>query len=252
MHLIRYELKGQTRYGHLDGEMVGELSGDSLGEFVRGGPVAPLAEVRLLAPCEPSKVITVTDNFAERLRELGQPASTLPPLAFKAPSSLCGSGEAIRLPPQARDVQFAAELGVVIGRRARWVSPEDASKHILGYTCANNVLALDVAELDQAWTRASSFDTFGPLGPSIATHVDPTELQITATVNGVTRQLASTLDMLFTVPQVIAFVSAGMTLLPGDLILMGTPAGVGPLAPGDVVEVKIEHIGTLRNTVVRE
>jgi 2-keto-4-pentenoate hydratase/2-oxohepta-3-ene-1,7-dioic acid hydratase in catechol pathway len=123
---------------------------------------------------------------------------------------------------------------------------------ILGYTCANDVLAMDVAEIDQAWARASSFDSFCPLGPSIATHVDPTELQITCAVNGVTRQLASTLDMLFTVPQVIAFVSAGMTLLPGDVVLMGTPAGVGPLAAGDVVEVKIEHIGTLRSTVVAE
>ena len=252
MHLIRYEKNAQAHYGYLDGEMVGEVSGDIFGEFVRGAMVAPLAEVRLLAPCQPSKIIAVSYNFAERLRELGVPPSTLPPLAFKAPSSVCGSGDAIRLPPQARDVQFAAELGVVIGRRARWVSPEDAAKHILGYTCANDVLAVDVAELDQAWTRASSFDSFGPLGPSIATHVDPTELQISCTVNGVTRQLASTLDMLFTVPQVIAFVSASMTLLPADVILMGTPAGCGPLAHGDVVEVKIEHIGTLRNSVITE
>jgi 2-keto-4-pentenoate hydratase/2-oxohepta-3-ene-1,7-dioic acid hydratase in catechol pathway len=252
MHLIRYEHKGQARYGYLEGETVGEVIGDIFGEFVRGGPVAPLAEVRLLAPCEPSKIIAVTFNYAERLRELGLPPSTLPPIALKAPSSVCGSGDAIRLPPQARDVHFGAELAVVIGRRARWASPEDAAKVILGYTCANDVLAMDVAEIDQAWARASSFDSFCPLGPSIATHVDPTELQITCAVNGVTRQLASTLDMLFTVPQVIAFVSAGMTLLPGDVVLMGTPAGVGPLAAGDVVEVKIEHIGTLRSTVVAE
>jgi 2-keto-4-pentenoate hydratase/2-oxohepta-3-ene-1,7-dioic acid hydratase in catechol pathway len=249
MHLIRYEKNGQAVYGYLEGEMVGEISGDIFGTFVRGPLTAPLAEVRLLAPALPSKIIAVSDNYAERLRELGVPPRNLPPLAFKAPSSVVGPGEAILLPPQAQDVQFAAELAVVIGKRARWVSPEDAAAHILGYTCANDVLAVDVAEIDQAWTRASSFDTFCPLGPSLATHVDPTELRLTCTVNGVTRQIASTLDMLFTVPQVIAFISAGMTLLPGDVILMGTPAGAGPLAPGDVVEVSVEHVGTLKNTV---
>ena len=252
MHLIRYLHHGQTRSGYLEGDMVGEVSGDFYGDFVRGGLVAPVAEVQLLPPCQPSKVIAVGYNYADRLRELGLPPPSVPQLAFKAPSSLVGSGEAIRLPPQAKDVHFAAELAVVVGRRARWVSPEDAAKHILGYTCANDVLAMDVAEIDQAWTRASSFDTFGPLGPSIATHIEPTELQISCAVNGVTRQLASTLDMLFTVPQVIAFASAGMTLLPGDVVLMGTPAGCGPLAPGDVVEVKLEHIGTLKNTVAAE
>lgn len=228
------------------------MSGDIFGDFVRGGPVASLAEVKLLPPCQPSKVVAVGYNYADRLRELGLPPTTVPQLAYKAPSSLIGSGAEIHLPPQAKDVQFAAELAVVIGKRALWVSPEDAAKHILGYTCANDLLAMDVAEIDQAWTRASSFDTFGPLGPSIATHVEPTELQVSCTVNGVTRQLASTLDMLFTVPQVIAFISAGLTLLPGDVVLMGTPAGCGPLAPGDVVEVKIEHIGTLKNTVAAE
>lgn len=250
MHLIRYEKNGQVGYGYLEGEMVGEISGDIFGEFVRRGLAAPLAEVRLLTPCQPSKIIAVADNFIDRLRELGLPPATLPSLAFKAPSSVCGPGEAIQLPPQSQDVQFGAELAVVMGKRARWVSPEDARAHVLGYTLANDVLAVDVAQIDQAWARASSFDTFCPLGPSIATHVDPTELRLTCTVNGVTRQMASTLDMLFSVPQVIAFISAGMTLLPGDVILMGTPAGSGPLAHGDVVEVQIEHIGTLRNTVV--
>lgn len=252
MHLIRYEKNGQARYGYLDGDTVGEVSGDIFGDFVRGGPVAPLAEVTLLPPCQPSKIVAVGYNYADRLRELGLPPATVPHLAYKAPSSLIGSGAAIRLPPQSKDVHFAAELAVVIGKRALWVSPEDAAKHILGYTCANDLLAMDVAELDQAWTRASSFDTFGPLGPSIATHIEPTELQVSCSVNGVTRQLASTLDMLFTVPQVVAFVSAGLTLLPGDVVLMGTPAGCGPLARGDVVEVKIEHIGTLKNTVAAD
>ncbi len=252
MHLVRYQHAGQTGYGYLDGDTVGEVTGDIFGEFVRGGAVAKLDAVTLLAPCQPGKIIAVADNFADRLREAGRPAPELPPVFFKAPSAVVGPEAAIHLPPQARFVHYGAELAVVIGRRARWASPEEAARCILGYTCANNVLAMDVAELDQAWTRAGSFDTFCPLGPSIATHLDPVELVITCAVNGVTRQMTSTHDMLFTVPQVIAFLSAGMTLLPGDVILMGTPAGTSPLAAGDVVEVSIERLGTLRNRVVRD
>jgi 2-keto-4-pentenoate hydratase/2-oxohepta-3-ene-1,7-dioic acid hydratase in catechol pathway len=252
MHLIRYRKGEQTRYGYLDGETIGEVNGDIFGDFARGGAVARLAEVTLLAPCAPGKVIAVSYNFPDRLRELKVPAPDLPPLYFKAPTSIIGSGEAIRLPPQSQMVVQGAELAVVIGKRARWVSLEDAYHCILGYTCANDVLAMDVAEIDQAWTRASSFDTFLPLGPSIATHVSPAELMITGTVNGVTRQLSSTRDLLFSVPQVVAFVSAAMTLLPGDVILMGSPGGAGPLVEGDIAEVTIEHVGTLRNPVIRE
>jgi 2-keto-4-pentenoate hydratase/2-oxohepta-3-ene-1,7-dioic acid hydratase in catechol pathway len=252
MHLIRYQKHGQTSYGYLEGEAVGGLSGDIFGEFTRGERVAALPDVILLPPCQPSKIIAVADNFADRLREAGQPAPELPPVYFKAPSALVGPGEPIRLPPHARHVEFGAELAVVIGRRARWVSPEEARRYILGYTCANNVVAVDVAEVDQAWTRAASFDTFCPLGPGVVTHLDPAEWMITGTVNGVTRQMASTRDMLFSVPQVVAFLTAAMTLLPGDVILMGSPAGAGPLEAGDVVEVSIEHVGSLRNPVIRE
>jgi 2-keto-4-pentenoate hydratase/2-oxohepta-3-ene-1,7-dioic acid hydratase in catechol pathway len=252
MHLVRYLKDDQVSYGYLDGDAIGRVSGDIFGDFVRGGPIASLDEVRLLAPCQPSKIVAVVYNFGDRLRELNMPLPGLPPLYFKAPSAVIGPDEAIRLPPQANEVHHGAELAVVIGRRARWVSPEEAPSCILGYTCANDVLALDVAALDESWTRASSFDTFGPLGPSIATQVDPAELMISCSVNGVTRQMSSTIDMLFGVPQTVAYISAAMTLLPGDVILMGSPAGSGPLNDGDIVEVSIEHIGTLRNPVARE
>ena len=211
-----------------------------------------MAEVELLPPVVPSKVLALAVNFADQLREARMDAPGLPPLFFKAPSAVIGPGGAIRLPAQAQSVQHGAALAVVIGRGGRWISPEAAARHVLGYTCAGDVRALDVAEMDQGLARAGSFDTFCPLGPAIATQANPTELIIRSAVNGVTRQMTSTHDMLFTVPQVVAFASAAMTLLPGDVILMGTPAGAGLLAAGDRVEVAIEGVGVLSNTVTKE
>lgn len=252
MYLVRYRKDNAVYYGHLDGETIGSVTGDIYGDFARGGPVAQLAEVALLPPCAPSKILALSVNFLDRLRELNLSTPDLPPLSLMAPSALIGAGQPIRLPANAREVVHGAELGVIIGRAGRWISPDDAAKHILGYTCANAVRAQDIAEVDQSWTRAGNFDSFLPLGPAIATHVDPTELVIACSVNGVTRQMTTTHDMLFTVAQVIAFASAAMTLNAGDLILMGSPAGGTPLNPGDVVEVHIEGIGALRNPVVRE
>ncbi|MCC6189896.1 MAG: fumarylacetoacetate hydrolase family protein [Anaerolineales bacterium] len=251
MYLVRY-LKDQVEhFGYLEGETIGSLTGDIFGDFVRGGPVAELSEVRLLPPCTPGKVISLSLNYADQLRALGVPAPELPPLRFKAPSAVVAAGEPIVLPAQAQAVHPGAALAVVVGRPGRWIAPDEAAAYLLGYACANDLQALDVAELDQGWTRANSFDSFLPLGPAIATHADPTELVVSGSVNGVVRQLATTHDLLFTVPQVVAFVSAAMTLFPGDVILMGTPAGTGPLAGGDVVEVNIEGVGVLRNPVTR-
>ena len=253
MYLIRYRTNnGPAQYGYLEGEEIGSVTGDIFGEFVRGGTVGQLAEVQLLPPVDPGKIIAVSFNYTDSLREAGLPAPLLPPIFFKAPTAVIGPGAPIRLPAQSEAVVHGAALAVVIGRRGRWVSPEAASQYVLGYTCANDVLALDVADLDQAWTRAGSYDTFCPLGPAIATHANPAELVVQCAVNGVTRQMTSTNDMLFTVPQVLAFTSAAMTLLPGDVILMGSPAGAGPLAPGDLVEVTIEGVGKLSNPVVAE
>lgn len=253
MYLLRYLAADDTiQYGYLEGENIGSVSGDLFGDFVRGATVARLDEVRLLAPVQPSKILAVAFNYGDRLRELDMAPPELPTVFFKAPSTVIGPGDTIRLPAQAKRVQYGAELAVIIGRAGRWISPEDAPRHILGYTCANDVLALDIAELDQSWTRAGSFDSFCPLGPTIATHVNPAQLMIRCAVNGATRQMSSSHDMLFGVPQVVAFISGAMTLLPGDVILMGSPAGSGPLEAGDTVEVVIEGIGSLSNPVAAE
>jgi 2-keto-4-pentenoate hydratase/2-oxohepta-3-ene-1,7-dioic acid hydratase in catechol pathway len=250
MHLIRYQKDDALHHGYLDGERVGRISGDVFGEFVRGRRVGTLSEVKLLAPCAPGKIIGVTRNFADRVREEGREAPPLPSLFLKPPTAVIGPEDAIVLPPQSEQVEYGAELAVIIGKRARWVAPEDAPKVVLGYTCANDVTARDLLDADGTWTRAKGFDTFCALGPSIATGLDPAELLITCAVNGETRQMSSTRDMLFTIPQIVAYVSSVMTLLPGDAILTGTPAGAGLLAPGDVVEVDIEGIGRLRNPVM--
>jgi 2-keto-4-pentenoate hydratase/2-oxohepta-3-ene-1,7-dioic acid hydratase in catechol pathway len=253
MYLMRYLAADNTvRHGYLEGENIGSLSGDLFGDFIRGGLVARVGEVRLLPPVQPGKILSVTFNYTDRLRELDMAAPDLPPITFKAPSAVIGPGDTIRLPAQSKEVHAGAELAVIIGRPGRWITPEDAPRHILGYTCANNLVALDVANLDQAWTRAGSFDTFCPLGPAIATHVNPGQLMIRSTVNGATRQMSSSHDMLFSVPQVIAFISAAMTLWPGDVILMGSPAGAGRLEPGNTVEVVIEGIGALSNPVAAD
>jgi 2-keto-4-pentenoate hydratase/2-oxohepta-3-ene-1,7-dioic acid hydratase in catechol pathway len=252
MQIIRYQKGAESAYGYLDGDSVGGLTGDLFGQFVRGPRIAALAEVRLLAPCLPSKVVGVARNFADRVREEGAEAPALPLLYVKPSTAVIGPGDVIRLPPQSQHVEYAAELGVVIGRRARWVAPEDAAQYVLGYTCANDVTARDLLEQDGLWARGKGFDTFCPLGPSMVTNFDPTAVRITCKVNGETRQMSSTHDMLFTVPQLIAFASSVMTLLPGDVLLTGSPAGVGPLAAGDTVEIEIEGLGTLTNTAQAE
>ncbi len=253
MLIVRYQKENQIQYGHLEEDRLGPLTGDPLGgEFTRGPLKWNVAEVTLLAPCPPTKIIGLTRNFIDRVRERGDVLPSLPTLFLKPPSSVIGPGEAIVLPPQSQHVEYGAELGVVMGRRARHISPDEAARYILGYTCANDVTAHDLLEQDGLWARGKGFDTFCALGPAIATHVDPTEVVITGALNGETRQMSSTHDMLFTVPQVVAYVSAVMTLLPGDVILMGSPAGAGPLAAGDVVEVEIEGIGKLRNPVKAE
>lgn len=251
MQLIRYRAAdGVAQAGYLDGDEVGEIKGDIWqGDFVRGGRVAALSAVQLLAPCQPSKIVAIGPNFPERLRELGVAQPALPLMCFKAPSAVIGPGTPIQLPPQAQNVQAGVELALVISRRARWLTPENALEYVLGYTCANDIVAYDIADQDQSWTRANSFDTFGPLGPAITTNLDPNALMMTCAINGVTRQMGSTHDALFTAPQVLAFITSAMTLLPGDVVLLGTPGGGAQLQPGQTVEVTIEGLGSLRNPV---
>jgi 2-keto-4-pentenoate hydratase/2-oxohepta-3-ene-1,7-dioic acid hydratase in catechol pathway len=251
MKFIRYQtFYRPAGYGWVSGDLVGPLEGTPFGEFRRLEADLPLEKVQLLSPVLPGKIIAVGRNFSEHAREQAVEIPDIPLLFLKPPSALIGSGQKIILPPQSQQVEHEGELGIVIGKEGRWISPENAMSYIFGYVCGNDVTAADLQRRDNQWTRSKGFDTFCPLGPWIETEFDATDALITCHVNGAMRQMASTRDMIFTVRQLIAFASSVMTLQPGDVILTGTPAGVGPLIPGDMVEVSIAGLGTLRNPVI--
>lgn len=254
MRIVRFVSRPQApaAWGWVSEGKVGVLDGSPFGEFRRAEAVLPLDSVRLLAPVRPGKILGVGRNFAAHAAEHQAEVPELPLLFLKAPSSVIGPGEAIRLPPQSKQVEHEAELAVVIGHNGRWIPPEEAGHYILGYTIANDVTARDLQRLDGQWARAKSFDTFCPLGPWIETAFDPADAVITCRVNGQLRQMASTRDLVFPVRHLVAFASSVMSLEPGDVILTGTPAGVGPLIDGDEVTIEIEGIGQLINPVRAE
>jgi 2-keto-4-pentenoate hydratase/2-oxohepta-3-ene-1,7-dioic acid hydratase in catechol pathway len=209
-------------------------------------------EAKLLAPVIPTKIVAVGKNYEDHAAEMGSSVPETPVLFMKPPTSVIGPLQAIRLPDQSDEVHHEAELAVVIGRVTRNVEIEDVGPKILGYTAANDVTARDLQRSDGQWTRAKGFDTFCPLGPAIDTDLDPQEaLSIVARVNGDTRQSATTSELIFGVGELVSFVSSVMTLLPGDVILTGTPSGVGPIESGDRVEVEIEGVGVLVNPVMQ-
>ncbi len=208
-------------------------------------------EARLLAPVIPTKIIAVGRNYVDHAAELGNEVPSEPLVFLKPPTSVIGPFANIRIPAQSEEVHHEAELAVVMGKVTRNVAIEDAGPHILGYTAANDVTARDLQRSDGQWTRAKGFDTFCPLGPVIDTELDPQEgLSLICRVNGEVTQSGSTADMVFGVGEIVAYVSSIMTLLPGDVILTGTPSGVGPIVAGDTVEVELEGIGHLVNPVV--
>jgi 2-keto-4-pentenoate hydratase/2-oxohepta-3-ene-1,7-dioic acid hydratase in catechol pathway len=264
VRIARFAKGDGVAYGVIEGESgkqtVAELYGHPFGIDPAGvrftGERYPLAEVRLLAPVLPSKVVAVGKNYAEHVREMGEllGGGELPaePVLFLKPStSVTGHAGPIAYPVKLTDrVDFEGELAVIIGRLCRDVPRERAADVVFGYTCANDVTARDLQVRDGQWTRAKGFDTFCPLGPWMETGTDPADLGLTTTVNGTVRQHARTSELLWDVPSLIEFVSSVMTLLPGDVLLTGTPEGVGPLTDGDEVSVTIESIGTLTNKVV--
>jgi 2-keto-4-pentenoate hydratase/2-oxohepta-3-ene-1,7-dioic acid hydratase in catechol pathway len=199
----------------------------------------------------PTKIIAIGLNYLDHAKELNMDIPEYPLIFMKPPTAVIGDGEMIIYPPQTQELHYEGELGIVIGKKARNVSVEEAQDCIAGYTCSNDVTARDLQRLDGQWTRSKSFDTFCPLGPRIAKNIDPTNLAITTRVNSVTKQNSNTNQMIFNAYKLVSFISAIMTLLPGDVISTGTPPGVGELQVGDVVEVEIEGIGILRNTVGR-
>ncbi len=250
MKIVRYQSDGnEPKYGWMLDDKVGEIEGDVFGEYRRREAKAPVAELKLLAPCEPSKILCVGRNYVEHARELGNDVPKVPLIFLKPPSSIISSGEHIILPPQSTQVEHEAELVVVIGRRAKNVTAETAREYIFGYTIGNDVTARDLQKTDDQWTRAKGFDTFCSFGPWIDTEFDASDAVVTCRVNGQMRQMASTRDMVFNVVTLVAYISSVMTLEPGDVLFTGTPAGVGELKNGDVVDVEIEGLGKLSNPV---
>jgi 2-keto-4-pentenoate hydratase/2-oxohepta-3-ene-1,7-dioic acid hydratase in catechol pathway len=241
MRLIRCEMNGRV--------MAGRIEGDAA---LLDGTRVPLEEVRLLAPCTPSKIIGVGRNYTDHAAELGNELPKEPLLFLKAPSALNDPDGAIVYPPQSSRVDYEGELAVVIGRRCRDVSKAAAADVILGYTICNDVTARDLQQTDDQWTRAKGFDTFAPLGPCIVTGLDPAGLRVRTLLNGVIKQDCPTSKLIFDVPTLIEYITAAFTLEPGDVIATGTPSGIGPMQPGDVVTVEIEGIGVLTNHVVAQ
>lgn len=252
MRLVRYEVGGKSGYGILARDEVAELAGDVFGEFKAGSRSHPLSQVRLLAPVIPGKIIAVGLNYRDHAMELGLPIPDDPIIFLKPPTTVIGPGEAVVYPAMSSRVDYEAELGVVIRDRVHAISPQEAKDHILGYTCANDVTARDLQKKDGQWTRAKSFDSFCPVGPWVETDLDPDDLLVECYLNGQRRQSSRTKQFIFPVMHLVSFISKIMTLAAGDLIITGTPAGIGPMMPGDKVEVTIEGIGSLKNTVRRE
>ncbi len=245
---VRYTHEGSVSCGALEGETIRELRGDILegpGETI--GEVA-LSEVRLLAPVVPSKVIAVGLNYRSHLK--GRPEPEYPGLFAVLPSAVVGPEDAIVIPPDARDVHYEGELVVVIGKRAKNVPISDASDYVLGVTAGNDVSERNWQRSDLQWVRAKASDSFAPVGPAIATHLDYNDLLVETRLNGELRQSERTKDMIFDVETIVAYISRYVTLLPGDLIFTGTPGNTESMKAGDVVEVEVEGVGVLRNTVV--
>ncbi|MGW8380779.1 fumarylacetoacetate hydrolase family protein [Streptomyces sp. ODS28] len=261
MRIARFSLDGNVAFGVVEGDANSEggpvldiIKGHPFAEFERSGQKLPLDKVRLLPPVLPNKVVAVGRNYAEHAKELGNevPTKDSPPVVFFKPStSVCGPGDPVGYPPFTEDLQYEAELAVVIGRMCKEVPRERVRDVILGYTCGNDLTARDVQRREEQWARAKGFDASCPLGPWVETELDPSDLGVMCTVNGEQRQLGRTSEMVRSVEDLIVHISEAMTLLPGDVVLTGTPAGVGPLNVGDEVAVTIEGIGTLTNKVVK-
>ena len=251
MKVVRIRLEDdEIAYGGVEPEGIRVHQGSPFVAWEPTETVVSFEDAQLLAPVFPTKVVCVGRNYAEHAAEHDVEIPEEPVIFLKPSTAIIGPGQPIVLPPAAEIVHHEAELAIVVGTVSRKVKAEDASAHIIGYTAANDVSARDLQARDGQWTRAKGFDTFCPLGPALETELDPIGLSVTCTVNGEVRQEGNTEDMVFGVSEIFEFVSNVMTLLPGDVILTGTPAGVGPLVPGDFVDVSIERIGSLSNPVV--
>lgn len=239
-----------TGYVVEEGGTYRALDGEVFGTWRAGAEVA--APTTVLAPVVPSKIVCIGLNYKDHAAEQGKPLPAEPLIFLKPSTAIVDPGTPIEIPPGVGRVDYESELAVVIGRRATRVSEADALDHVFGLTCMNDVTARDLQKKDGRYTRAKGFDTFAPLGPCIATGLSPDALAVTGTLNGEVRQQSSTRELIFPVATLIAYISRIMTLLPGDIVSTGTPAGIGPLQPGDEIVVQVEGIGALRSPVIAQ
>ncbi|HHW03350.1 MAG TPA: fumarylacetoacetate hydrolase family protein [Thermoanaerobacterales bacterium] len=250
MRIVRFKYNDVIKYGILEMDRILEIKGDVFGGFTAGNNHYNLSEVKLLAPASPSKIVCVGKNYREHALEMGEGIPDEPVLFLKPPTAVINPGESIVYPDMSKRVDYEGELAVVIKSPCKDVTHEDVPRYILGYTCGNDVTARDLQKKDGQWTRGKSFDTFCPLGPWIETDVKPNDLKIQTYLNGELKQSSSTAMMITPVFELISFISRVMTLLPGDVVMTGTPSGIGPMQKGDTVEVVIEGIGKLENYVL--
>lgn len=250
MKIIRFQHCQSTGYGIIDGDTVKVLEGKPFPQPALSGVCLPFHDVKLLAPCEPSKIIAMGLNYHSHASEMGLKTPNSPLTFLKPPTALIGHEENIIYPSSSARVDFEGELAVIIKKPAWSVSQSRAFEYILGYSCFNDVTARDLQQQDSQWTRAKGFDTFAALGPWVETSLDTNNLDIETRLNGEIKQKGNTADLIYNIAEIIHFISNVMTLMPGDIIATGTPAGIGPMKPGDIVEIEIEGIGTLRNYIV--
>lgn len=252
MKIYHYKFKDRSYYGILKEENLYPIKGSLFGKFEIEEKKIPIGEVMLLPPVKPTKIVAVGANYKDHAMERGRPIPSEPLLFLKPPSAVISAYESIIYPPMTKRVDYEGELAVVIKKKSRNIdSDEKVQDCILGYTCFNDVTARDLQDRDVQFTRAKSFDTFAPMGPCLVTDVNSSRLRIKTFLNGKLRQSSNTRNLIFSVPHLVKFISQIMTLNAGDVIATGTPAGVGPMWPGDRVDVQIEGIGTLSNTVMK-
>ena len=252
MKYVRFEFQGVASHGILSDNRIQVLQGDIFNQPVVTGCIIELSDVRLMAPCTPSKAVCIGLNYRDHAEEMKHDLPKEPLFFLKPSSSLNDPEGEIHYPVISQNVHHEAELAVVIGKTAKHIKAAQAYDFVFGYTCANDVTARDIQKNDGQWTRGKGFDTFMPIGPWIETELDPHTLDIKGLVNGQLRQSSNTKNLIFRIPELIEFVTQVMTLYPGDVILTGTPSGVGPMEVGDTVTVEIEGIGALNNTIVAD
>jgi len=251
MKIVRFATDSGAEYGILSGGAIQAIEGEPFDSITPTDRHYQLSEVKLLSPCTPTKIVALGLNYHKHAKELNAPVPNAPLIFLKPSTAVIGTEANIIYPAASNRVDYEAELAVVIKKPVWRASIKDALDYVLGYTCFNDVTARDIQKQNGQWTRAKSFDTFAAVGPCIETELDPGNVALETHLNGKLKQQGNTSDLIYSIPELINFISHVMSLLPGDIIATGTPSGIGPMYPGDTVEIKIGGIGTLRNYVVK-